>query len=607
MQSRAVELDNARQAQVVPQEQGQAALIPLLNGGIRTDRAPIDLDPNQCVEQEALHMVAGRLVVDTGYSDFGDALVGTPQKTFQAVLDDGTAPLLCFTTSTLYVWNVDQQQWQLPAWVQINQLTAPLVAGNTVAAVDDVTGMAVDQLIGIMLDSGQQHIATITNIAVLNVTFTPAIPAGEAAAAGNDAVGSAPLGGLPASSQVSAAIFPPNNWIIFCNGVTDVMYYYAGVVDILGGLPADTTCRAISVFHECLLLGGTTEGGTPHPHRVRMSDQADPEQWTVGVGIAAIYDLLDTDDPIFALLPLGPWLICYRDQSIMRASYVGALNETLFWEYMVTSDGIQSQGAVVVVANEHYLVGHVNVWKYTGGYVLEPVGDAIYNSFLAAAGDLNAPARLTLFMVYVQPLREVWIIYPRDMSEPSLVPDRMLRYSLATGGWQTRTFADSFYGAGTYIPVDDGVAWEDAQGIWTDALWARPWDSRIFQKNVASIMLACAERPQIVVYDYAAPDDSGTTIPWHLVTRQFGDEAQFTRWEELRMLAQGDSILVEWSEDEGETWTVAQTVSLGSGPPVFDHIDIDRVSTRLQLRFSGTDRNFELRRGRVENIADSEW
>lgn len=609
MQSREVERDALVLDKLAPTEKAQTTRLPLLNGGIRADKAPIDLAPNEVAAQEALHVVRGRLVVDTGYAPFSGSYAGVAQRQFQAVFDSAVVIDLLITTFSLYRYVASLGVWQLVSWNMLHETTAPAAAAATTIEVDDVTDIAIGTTIGVSLDDATQHITVVSNVAALVLTLTDAIPAGRSVAIGANVAVATPLAGDPQLSQVCITVFPGNSWVVFCNGVDEIMYFdpATGVAKLLGGLPSATSCKAMAVFHECLLIGNLIEGGTEKPARVRMSDQADPEGWDVGVdGIAALYDLLDTPDAIHALVTLGPWLFAYRDASVMRASYIGNFNETLFWEYMITNDGAVSQGAVASVsAGRHVFVGHTGIWGYSGDYNLTPLGEAVYAEFLAAEGDLYAPLIEMLHTCYVPPLREVWILYPSREDLEVQAPNKMLRLNVATGAWSTRHFAATFVATGSHLP-QSGITWDTAPQTWDAAIWARAWNSNSLVQNVPNLMLLPYVGTQLYVYDYATTDDDGTPITWELVTAQLGDESTYTRWERVELLALGE-VTVAVSQDEGETWTTLASHDFGTDGPAVEHFDIDTVSTRMQFKLSGNDPAFELRRIAVASLPDSDW
>jgi hypothetical protein len=213
-----------------------------------------------------------------------------------------------------------------------------------------------------------------------------------------------------------------------------------------------------------------------------------------------------------------------------------------------------------------------------------------------------------LFCVYSAPLREMWILYPAN-DQPT-APDacnRMLRLSLTTGAWATRRFAHRMVGAGTYAPIKDIITWATAPGTWSDPLWVRAWNSRVFNENVPSIIFASYDSMRTFAYDYASITDDGTPISWQLTTGVYGDETIYSRWGDLTILARGHNTRIDYSMDEGDTWTALAVVSWGIGQPTVQHRWIDRTSTRMQFRFVSISPTFELRRFSVSREQETEW
>ncbi|SRR6266851_7319988 len=605
MQARIVEQAAAKVATLAPQEKPERTHLPLFTGGERTDKSPGDLADNETVQMVGLHTIAGRLVVDTGYVQFGGVYSGTAQGTFEVFFSDGSSVLLLFTTATVYQWVPSASQWQP---VSLNQThTVTLAAGSGVSAfsLNNITDLTVGEIVGITLDNGTQLVTTITVVGGSAIVTADPVPAGRSVLLNAVVTGGPALHGDPQVSQISAVVFPGNNWVIFSNGVDPVSYYLNGLVKSVPGLPSPTTCFAIAVFHSMLLLLNTIETGTHRPARVRASDAGDPTNWTTG--ISAIYDLLDTEDAILDAQPLGPWLIIYRDSSIMRSRYLGVLNEILFFEYMVQTEGVQSQGSVADVGGEHIVVGKFNVYSYEGGYKLTPVGAPIFNNFLAATGDLNSPAKLTVYTQWVPDINEVWLVYPADIST---VPNKLLRMKLSTKAWSERFLADTTLASMAFLPVAV-VLWPTAVGNWNDPRWTLTWGSTSFTKNAASILLcpsgAGGGTRQLMLYDYSTPTDNGVVIPWSVTTKQLGDGRQYNRWERAVILAQGNGVKVEFSQDTGLTWTTLGTLNFGTTDVSVKQQHIDTVSTSLMLRLRGTDPTFDLRYIDIDAVAESEW
>lgn len=607
-QSRAVEQDAANLQQSQPQESARTDPLPLPTGGIHTEKAPNELQLNEVVACSALHLVAGRLVVDTGYVPFGHGFVGQPQLERQILYSDSTQVTLLITTALVYTYDPSVAQFKLASWDSIRVVTnGPLAIGATDIDLDDVTNISIGRYVGIALDNGLQQISQVTllvgNTITIDTPLTDTVTDGAEVALGY------PLAGDPTISQCVGVLFAGNEWFIFANGIDPIAYYFQGVVTELPGLPANTTCRAMEVFHSMLLIGNTTENGTRLPTRVRQSQVGDPTGWDPGVdGIAAIYDLLDTPDDVLNLNTLGPWVMCYRAATVMRGSFIGAVGEIIFWEYMSQEDGIQSQGAVADVGSSHILVGTNNVYQYSGGYDLPPIGEPIFQNFLARAGDLYAPAKATLFCVYVPALREVWILYPSTEIAPApnfpAYPNKMLRYNVALHCWAQRVFAAVFISAGSYTPQEI-TTWASAVGQWNDTIWARPWNSRISVQNVPNVFLGSPSFDQLLVYDFAAPTDWGTVIPFELVTREYGDVEDYRRWQRVQFLGVGTAT-VERSQDGGATWLALGDVDMGSVEGG-DNLWPEVSSTRFQLRITGTDNTFELRYARIDSEFETDW
>lgn len=586
--SREVQQEFSEVQQRAPQEQVQRQRMPLLTGGMRTDKAPIDLAENEAVHIHNLNLNAGILGTDTGYAPFGSTFIGQPCTTYQVFNADGTATDFLITTKTVYIYVQSVVQWQLVSFgaaYSVNNVGGYPV-GTSAFTLDSVVGLANGQTFGVGQSDGSQLIGTIQNIvgsvvtlsAVSTVTVNDGAPCARAIVLNGDASG---------QNQVIAVEFPTFG-TIFSNCVDPIFYFNGSILQTLPGLPTNTTCHAMVVAHEQLLIAQTIENGVDHPQRVRASDSADPTTWTPGSGIAAIYDLLDTEDFIVSMNILGPWVIAYRETTIMRGTYLGLPNATWFWEYMIVGEGAISQGAVAEVGDSHFFVGTAGIYLYDGSYQLNSIGDGVFFNFLSALGTLNSQARGTIFTQYVGDFDECWLFFP---STNNRFPDQMLRCSLEATAWFHRQFADQFVSCQPRLTID-ATTWATAPGTW--AQHVETWDSRVFLQNVPNFFLCSPTESKVMVYDYTAPTDNGTPIAWYIITKEFGDGSTFNRWERLVLVGTGNAIAVSYSEDEGQTWTSLGTVNLDDIPQV-QSIYIDHVGPQIMFQLTGSDPNFQLR------------
>lgn len=599
MQSTAVEQDAQRVAQTAPQEQPQRQRIPLLNGGMRTDKAPGDLAQNEAVYIHNLNLNAGLLRTDTGYAPFGGTFIGQAQTTYQVFNPDGTASDFLITTKTVYTYNQAVVQYQLVSFgaaYSVSHVGGYPVGTSTFALVS-TAGLSNGQTFGVGQSDGSQLIGTITNVAggavTLNVSSTQTVNNGAPCA-----LAITLNGDVSGQIQVVIVEFPAFGTII-SNGVDPIFYFNGSILQNLTGLPTATTCRAMCVAHEQLLLSNLTENGTDLPQRLRASDQANPQQWTPGNGIAAIYDLIDTEDFILSLNILGPWVIVYRETTVMRGTFLGLPNQTWFWEYMIYGEGAVSQGAVAEIGDTHFFVGQAGLYLYDGSYSLESIGDGVFFNFFSALGTINSSARSTIFTQYVGDFDECWVFLPTGTST---FPNEMLRVDLEHTGWFHRAFFDTFVSCQPRLTIQK-LTWATAPGTW--ASHTETWDSRIFLQNVPNFFLCSPTLSTVMVYDYTIPTDNGNTIAWEVITRQFGDVSAFSRWERLILYGTG-MVDVQYSEDEGNTFVDLGTINLGATPSAAS-VYIDHTSQQILFKLSGTAANFALRYADIISEFESEW
>lgn len=594
-----IEQDIHTVAQLPQPEEYQKTRVSVLDGGINVSKTGEAIALNESPRILNLVLVNGQLQVDKGYAEFGTPYVGTAQLTFQVFYPDGTDELLLVTTDSMYRFVVGVQQWQYVAVGTAYTLTADVSSGTTFP-VNSVVQMYLGARVGIILDDGTQLQTVVNGISGLNIVTDDPVPPGRVALNGSEVAISLLAHGTT-TIQVVATPFPSNGWLIFSNGIDPIYYYDAGLVNILPGLPLNTTCQAINVFHEQLFIGNLVENGTSFPQRVRRSDQADPTNWSTG--LAGIDNLVDTEDFILSLLILGPWLIAYRETTIMRCSYLGLPNETVFWEYMIYGEGTISQYGVTELGGEHLIVGNQGIYKYKGGYDLDTISEKIYQNFFSAVqGELHARSKSTVFTQYIGDYDEVWIVYPK---EPSLLPNKMIRIVLGADAWYEREFADSFISASPYLPLSD-TTWATAIGTWATNI--RPWNSRIFSQNVPNILLSPGDRQTVEVFDYSATQDDGFPIFWEMQTKDIGEGDYELRWDSVRIFGRGQGIL-SFSQDAGETWTVLDEIFLGDTRNDIDLLGMSTVPVSQYLRFkiTGDDPTFAFVYLEVWYLKESEW
>ena len=503
-------------------------------------------------------------------------------------------------------------------------LTTAVAIGDTSIEVSSAAFVAHGSKIGVNFADGTQWqfvVDSVTGASNLTINAEPGQPGAPQAAPINTPVVLAPVLTGNINIQPLILAYPANGWVIISNGVDPIKYFFQGTLYDLPGLPDGTTAQAMNVFHTILCIGNLVENGTAFPHRIRRSDIGDPTMWLpialgAGRGIAAIDDLVDTEDFILSLNLLGPWMLAYRETSIMRASFLGLPGQTIFWEYMVFGEGIQSQGSVAEIGESHFLVGTQGIYLYSGGYELRSIGDNIFSQFLSAKGNLNASAKSTIFVQYVADQDEVFIFYP---ATPALLPNSMLRCSLEKTAWYPRTFGNNFIGGGFYLPLKT-TTWASAIGTWQQNTAA--WNSRVFLLNAPTIILATPDTPQVFVYDYNTPGDNGAALQWELILKDVGDGDVLQRFDSVVFYGKGQGITIQYALDPPQetdspipvvyTTKTDQngkpfTLNFGAGGLSRQRVTFDLTGTYLRLLLTGMDASFTLSYAEVWYAFEGEY
>ena len=200
--------------------------------------------------------------------------------------------------------------------------------------------------------------------------------------------------GLNGDAEIrpSFAYMPSNDWLIITNGVDTPFYYDGSTVaslDTLNDAFTSFTARHVLGWNNLLFFIDTTENGTRRNYRVRRSDIADPTEWETG--LAGFTDLLDTRDFVVGARVLGPYLIIYRENSLIRGEWVGQIHLLLDFNTVVPIDGPLNAEAIAQIDSTHIFAGEHGVYGYNGTLDVEHISYPIsapeeYATALAGVG-----------------------------------------------------------------------------------------------------------------------------------------------------------------------------------------------------------------------------
>lgn len=568
--------------------------IPKVTDGLNVSVRAEDIENTEVLISSNIRYEKNQALVDYGYKKFGQVTRGNSKATFQFFKTDGTSVLTMITNDTFYIWRVSKA-----TWVQISDGTSTtLSAGEptseTAIAVVSDTGFSDGDFIGIELDDGTQHQTTVNGAPAANViTITTGLA--SAAAAGKVLLKAKDLTGSD-DVPVSIDVMSSQDWMIFTNGIDTPQKFDGATVEDVPNLPGSTfTAFAVATFREHLIFLRTVEDGTAHPQRERHSDTGDPSEWVTGN--AGFTDLTETEDFIVTAVKLGPFLIIYKERSIVRVEFVGLSTELFQFPQVITGEGALSIDSVVDLGDEHIMFGNANIYSYKGGYNLEPIGDNIFHKVFSTKGNLNPSESNTVIGFYVEELDEIWYIYA---SGTDTVPKTMLRYLIQDRAFSERAFTTGITGYGLYV-LEAVLDWADLIGDWDAQTWE--WGSKTTLANAPTTQLCLGT--QVVEYDYIETTDDGVAINFIIETGDFYLPQYFVTVDYVEMALKG-TCEVQFSIDEGQTYVSLGTLGPGTN---FERFRVFKqfVARKVRFRFIGTGPDFGMEWYGFNFRIESEW
>lgn len=552
-----------------------------MNVSVRAEQ----IDKSQMAHIQNLYLHHDKLEVDTGYTTFLGTVRGVPRAQFQLFSKDGSAENILITDDTFYVES--SSEWRYVSDGVDTTVSVAGIATDLTIDVADITGFSDGDFIGIELDTGKQHRTTVNGApAGSTITFDDALPSGVAI--GNTVVKAVDLTG-DSDDQISIVVLPAFDQMIFTNGQDNVKVYDGTDVQDVSNLPSggNTQCKIVSVYENHLLLVHTIEGGTAFPQRVRWSDTADPTEWVTGN--AGFNDLYDSEDFCTAAVPLGPYMIIYKERSIVRMEFVGASDKLFNFDTVVSGEGAISLDAVVDVGTEHIFVGNANVYRYKGGFNVDPIGDEIWNRLFGKDKLVDPTNAFKGICLYIEELDEVWYLF-KDTTATTY-PNNIARMRLDNGGWSFRSLPIEVSGYGFYQTTTT-LKWNELVGSWLAQTFK--WGGATTQANSPiTMLLSSTGANQVYSYDYVQLDDNGTAIEWESETKEFYHPENKLRTNWLDIRAKGPSVDIEYSTDGGNSWNAWATCVMTTSYDEYRHYK-QVVGNRIRFRFKGTGPGFGL-------------
>jgi len=545
------------------------------------------------------------------YIDF--RIIGKPIETHRLILKSGSSDsfLLCTdSTKAGIVYQDTGTSWTpvpyTPASGGDTTLSVADVINETIITLTSPTGFAVGDFIRVQLGAAtsEYHAAEITVVAGSNITITPPLP--EATAIGNGVQRVMEFTGT-IDDRIVAETLPWAESFVVTNGV-DVVGIYENSTQKFRDLvttdidPGPVLARVVRVFDNKLVLFNLTYGGVHYPQRAKWTSSGAGEDFAGGSDV----DLYEDPGDIVAALQLGPNMYIYKKfKGIYRMTVSQRLDRDFAFNQMITNHGtISVQGVVAIDNNSHMVWDIDNIFKYTGDFGIQRIGDPIRDILYGLSGtmDLGYIARATALKI--RETNEILLIFQSSADSATQSdgadagPMTALRYNITTGKWTTRDFSIPVFAIGK-SDTTSSQAWTAIPGTW--GAQSGSWNSS-FVAGGTDIPYLIGGRQDTttspedngVTYRYAQldSDDSGTPISYIITTKDFVEEGEVRiDWMDIRVA--GGSVLVEYSSDEGLNWKTYGTISASTKLSKY-RIYKQAIVRSYRFRFTSSDSGFRL-------------
>ncbi len=399
-----------------------------------------------------------------------------------------------------------------------------------------------------------------------------------------------------------------NDALIYTNGIQLIQYKptYSSTGTDMGGVDT-SSYKAVAVvsFAEHLNAYRTTEAGNENRKRVRWTKAGTlgytGTDWTAGT--ANFVDLIDMEGSLQTAERLGNnAVVIYAEGSIHLQEWVGGSDVYRFTK-MIVNKGVPSRRAVVANQTVHYVLTRDNIYEYSGGRDLKPIGDPIKPEYVAS---MNNAAMSYAFMDFLP-----------DESE--------LRVYIPTG---TSTQPDTCY----ICKVSENYSWfKDTRHHTSKGIFSRPTGLTIGQlqgnigvqnwkfgdlsvaagaitylngevsgrivkrdKTVYSVSESGTNAPQSFVFDtkdLSSVNDIDPLVRNRYQLTEYMDNQ--SRWLQVKVEAQGaGSMQLHYSTDEGRNFIEFDDSPFALIPDWYMYVaDVDVAAEKFMVRVSNTATN----------------
>jgi hypothetical protein len=253
--------------------------------------------------------------------------------------------------------------------------------------------------------------------------------------------------------------------------------------------------RAVAIFGGRLIVGGTTE----NPSQIVWSapDQFNDFAPADGAGYALFGD--DTT-PIQNMVPLGDYLIIYKENSIWTMRKTGQITNPFMFEAVPSQGvGLSAPLSVTVVRDYHIFLGWDGVYKFSMNG-LEPVALQVKDEILGRTGGRGIiPQYINrCFSTHVEAFNEYWLFIPAGLfpTAENLNKDGALNFAFIAGVYSKDSTQITSISDADFAKIDLGMSIADPL---TGHI---PTDTVVFRKTTV---------PNTIWMSKAATDNPGAS------------------------------------------------------------------------------------------------
>lgn len=386
--------------------------------------------------------------------------------------------------------------------------------------------------------------------------------------------------------------------VLVYSNYEDAIRKYTGTGNdaALGGSPPKA--KHLLNYRGYLLLANINDAGSAYRSRVQWPDAGDPENWSTGD--AGSTNLLEDDLEITAMGLFGDYAAVHKERSIYLGYLTG--NDDVFrFDRKETGAGAISQATIVnLPTGEQMFLSREGLRLFNGNTapgiessVNEELADSMVVEFLYRS-----------WGILVRELNEAWFGIPVFGREE---PDTIYKYNYKTGTIFKDSLTDDITTGSLFTKTADDTIDGDPDPIDSDP---SDIDSTIDLALHKRVIFAVGEtgisveRTDSANFNGVAIDSLGETKDFTAADFGYDDaEGSLMEWQGVSVVAKGTALTLEYSTNEGASFTPISTKTLTSAfpsdsSPVVFYFRTVGSKCRFRLSNNSLNGSFELRQFR---------